>query len=70
MKRKPVESSSIAALGYDPATMTLEVEFTSGRVYRYFDVPELAARRLMKAPSIGAHFGAEIRDTYHYERVR
>ena len=69
MKRKPVSSSSVVSLGYDPATTTLEVEFTSGFVYRYYDVPELVARRLMKSPSIGAHLSQHIRDQYRYDRV-
>jgi hypothetical protein len=69
MKRKPVASSTVVSLGFDPATSTLEVEFTSGFIYRYYDVPELVARRLMKAPSLGAHLNQHIRDHYRYDRI-
>jgi KTSC domain-containing protein len=35
MRREPVSSSSIAAIGYDVRSEALEVEFVSGRIYRY-----------------------------------
>jgi KTSC domain len=40
MKRTLVPSCTVASLGYDPNSMTLEIEFTSTPVYQYFDVPE------------------------------
>jgi hypothetical protein len=40
MEREAVSSSSVASIGYDPESLTLEVEFASGDVYQYFDVPE------------------------------
>ena len=40
MRRVPVDSSSIAAIGCDPESRILEVEFRqSGKIYRYFGVP-------------------------------
>lgn len=64
MRRQPVDSRSIASVGYDRATATLEVEFRSGRVYRYFAVPANVHRRLVEADSIGATFNREVRDAY------
>ncbi|MBK7181096.1 MAG: KTSC domain-containing protein [Chloroflexi bacterium] len=40
MKRTAVSSSNLASVGYDPARQSLEIEFTTGRVYEYFDVPQ------------------------------
>ena len=40
MQRYSVASSNVAAVGYDPATETLEVEFLSGSIYQYYNVPE------------------------------
>ena len=37
MDRVPVSSSHIRSVGFDRATLTLDVEFTNGRVYRYLD---------------------------------
>ena len=39
MERTPVSSSNIAAIGYDPDSGVLEVEFTNGAVYSYSGVP-------------------------------
>ncbi len=55
MKRIPVESSSVASVGYDSATFELEIEFHNGRCYRYAQVPAAAYRLLLQAPSIGAY---------------
>jgi hypothetical protein len=38
LDREPVSSSVIAAIGYDEEREVLEVEFTSGTVYRYLRV--------------------------------
>jgi hypothetical protein len=37
--RMRVESSAIAAIGYSKRLHALEIEFRSGRIYRYLDVP-------------------------------
>jgi hypothetical protein len=40
MQRVPVDSSSIASIGYAPEQQVLELEFRESReVYQYFDVP-------------------------------
>ena len=39
MQRQPVESSSLASVGYEERTRTLEVEFHNGGVYQYLEVP-------------------------------
>lgn len=68
MKRTPVESSQIAAIGYNPATKELELEFKSyaktprpPSVYRYANVTPDDHAALLNAESIGKHFGATIK---------
>ncbi|MES1210927.1 MAG: KTSC domain-containing protein [Acidobacteriota bacterium] len=61
MRRKPVVSSAITSLGYDPERETLEVEFQSGNVYRYFAVPRQIYEDFLQASSKGRYFGAHIR---------
>lgn len=71
MTRKPVKSSQIAAIGYDPTTTTLEIEFQPnkkqreaeqpGSVYQYSNVQPGDAARLTEAESIGEHFGKFIK---------
>ena len=53
MRRRPVQSSNIAAVGWEDEV--LEVEFVSGHVYSYHDVPESEYQALLGADSIGQH---------------
>ena len=69
MIREPVKSSNINAIGYDPTSSVLEIEFRTGGIYRYFGVPDTIYRALVTAPSIGAFFQKRIRDTYRCEQV-
>ena len=69
MKRARVTSSSVASVGYQPRTMTLEVEYGTGSVYRYFDVPADVHRELMAARSIGAYVNRNIKGKYPYRRL-
>ena len=67
MERVGFDSSVIASAGYDAGLRTLEVEFVSGEVYRYFLVPARVWREWRAAESAGAYFGAHIRDRYPEE---
>jgi hypothetical protein len=67
MERVPVSSSALRSVGY--ADGTLEVEFVTGTVYRYFDVPDWLHAQLMTASSHGQFFNAQIRDQFRYERL-
>jgi KTSC domain len=70
VRRKSVESSVIRSVGYERETSTLEVEFHSDKVYRYFAVPHSVYDGLVSAPSVGAFFNQRVRDRYPEERVR
>jgi hypothetical protein len=69
MDRVPVTSSNLASIGYDEASLTLEIEFIGGRVYQYFDVPPAAYAELISADSHGVYFCAYIRNNYRYARL-
>jgi hypothetical protein len=69
MNRTPVNSSSIASVGYEPQTATLEIEFVDGGVYQYFDVPEHEHEALIGAGSVGSYFATQIKGIYRYARV-
>ena len=57
-------------MGYDQEQRVLEIEFTSGAVYQYFDVPAEVYRGLMAAESHGRHFHQHIRNkSYRYQRM-
>lgn len=69
MHRVPVSSSNIRSIGYDAPTSSLDVEFSSGDIYRYFNVPEHLYRNLMSAASHGQFLNDFIRHSYQYQRV-
>lgn len=69
MNRDPVQSTNISSVGYDDASQTLEVEFNSGGVYQYFDVPVVEYAELMRSESVGTYFAANIRTSYRYARL-
>ena len=69
MERVPVSSSNIASVGYDPNSLTLEVEFNSGTVYQYFDVPQNVYEALMSTSSKGGFLNNQIKGVFRYARV-
>lgn len=69
MQRYTVASSNLASVGYDSATQTLEIEFLSGWVYQYYNVPENLYDQLMRAGSKGRFLHQYIRNAYPYSRI-
>jgi KTSC domain len=70
MRRRPVHSSSLRSLGYDPRSRILEIEFHNTGVYRYYDVPETVLKEMLAQESLGGYFNTQIRDIYSCRRVR
>ena len=64
-----MESSSIASVGYRRASKLLEIEFRSGAIYRYRDVPKKVFTAFSASQSKGHFFSAEIRGKYTYDKV-
>lgn len=69
IKRKAVESSNLAAVGYNARAKILDVEFVSGPVYRYFDVTKATYKALLKAESKGDYFYSNIRGKFRREKL-
>lgn len=70
MKRKSVESSNLASVGYDAKKQILEIEFNHGGIYQYFDVPEDEYNKLMNSSSHGKYFVHNIKDDYEFNRLK
>lgn len=70
IKRIPVESRAIAAVGYSKRLRALEIEFRNGAIYRYLDVPRSVHKALMKAPSKARFYHENIRGKYRVLHVR
>ena len=69
MQRQGVTSSDIRAIGYDEHSLTLQIEFNSGGLYEYANVPEAVHRGLMNASSHGKYFHRYIRDKYDTQKL-
>lgn len=59
-------STVIRAFAYRAEARELDILFTTGRRYRYREVPPDAVDALDAAFSKGRHFNAHIRDRYDY----
>lgn len=57
------------SVGYDQKNQVLEIEFQSGMIYQYLDIPAAIYRELWDAESKGRYFNSEIRDSYEFVRV-
>lgn len=57
-------STVISTFDYNPATRVLDVDFVSGRRYRYADVPGDVAEAFRAAFSKGRFFNTYIRDNF------
>ena len=69
MKITPVESSTLATVGYDVGGELLQLEFRSRALYRYFAVPAAVHEALVAATSKGSYFNRAIRGQYRFVRV-
>jgi hypothetical protein len=62
-------SSTLAHIGYSQDARELDIRFVSGRTYRYFGVPLEIYEGLKRAPSKGAFFNANIKDSYDFRQL-
>jgi KTSC domain len=69
MQRTGLPSRSIRSAGYDAEQQRLELEFSSGGVYEYFDVPESVYDWLLRVPNKGRYVTKMISNRYRF-RVR
>ncbi|MCU1289042.1 MAG: tyrosyl-tRNA synthetase [Acidobacteria bacterium] len=70
IRRFNVESAVAKSIGYNPASKVLQIEFGSGDVYIYKDVPAEVYAGLMNADSHGKFFVEHIRNSiYEYEKL-
>lgn len=62
-------STNIAGYLYHTSAKRLFIEFRSGRIYGYLDVPQSVVDDLEVAPSKGKFFNADIKDAYAWEEI-
>lgn len=65
-----VESSNLAAVGYNSDNQILNIRFNSGSLYEYSGVPRPIYDGLMSAPSKGRYFNQNIKKAgYPYTQI-
>jgi hypothetical protein len=72
MHRIPVSSEGITQVGYhqDTETLgTLELKFSKGGVYQFFNVPTKVYDEFMHAPSKEEYYAANIGKRFPYLRI-
>ena len=62
-------SAAIRRYAYREQERALDVEFVSGRVYRYLAVPQPVAARLAEVRSKGGYFNRALRDRFRFVRL-
>lgn len=69
MHRSYIKSSTLHSAGYDRDHKTLELKFTSGDVYQYFNVPHSNYNGLMDATSHGEYFNRYIKEQFLFKKI-
>jgi hypothetical protein len=62
-----LRSSALDRAAYEDEARTLDLWYSGGDRYRYFDVPIRAWRALREAPSAGEYVNREIKPNYRFE---
>jgi hypothetical protein len=62
-------STAIRRYAYRHALAALDIEFVTGRVYRYFAVPQEVAAGFSRYRSKGVYFNLALRDRFSFERL-
>jgi hypothetical protein len=64
-----VQSSVMTFVKYDDEARELDITFTSGKTYRYREVPVEIYDGLLEAESKGEFFNDNIKDVFVYSEV-
>jgi hypothetical protein len=71
MLREPIESSVIASMGYQADQRILEIEFRTGDIYTYFDVPAEEYIAFRSAESKGTYLNSVFKPRgYRYLQIK
>lgn len=65
-----VESSNIKSIGYETETKTLKVEYKSGYLYEYDNVPANVFDDLLESVSKGKYMNQVVKGQYNGRRVQ
>jgi hypothetical protein len=69
MPQVDLPSSSLKAARYQDQCALLDLEFQSGEIYRYHDIPVQVYHELLQAESKGRYFNQHIRNHFPYTKI-
>lgn len=64
MEMKKVNSSAIKAIGYDPITKRMKIDFIDSGIYEYCNVPQKLFNNFLSSSSKGKFFYEYISERY------
>ncbi|MGH7974798.1 MAG: KTSC domain-containing protein [bacterium] len=64
-----VVSSNISAIGYDPVTKTMRVQFTSGHTYDAIGPTQVDFESFKSSKSKGIHFGKFLKKAFVWSKI-
>ena len=67
MELKKVKSSNIESVGYE--NENLYIQYQSGTIYKYKNVPKVIYESLIDSDSKGRFMNSEIKNKYLFERL-
>jgi len=70
IRRVPIQSTALAAVGYSKRLRALEIEFRNGAIYRYLEVAPEVYDALLSARSKARFYDDNIRHKYRSLHVR
>jgi KTSC domain len=69
MHRTAIAANGIAQVGYEDGSEILEIEFTSGKVFQFFNVPPKMFHQLMDTQFKEFYYQNNIHDRFPYKRI-
>lgn len=68
MEHKPVRSSMIHTVGYDPEQQKMEVTFKNGQTYEYHGIKPVTHAMFVNAKSVGSHLTKHITPHHKFNK--
>ena len=69
MHRTAIAANGISQVGYEDGSEILEIEFTSGSVFQFFNVPSKTFHQLMDAQFKEFYYQNNIHERFPYKRI-
>lgn len=71
---QPVTSTQIHSIGYNAEGKHMDIQFhgrngAPGSTYRYFGVEPEHHAAIMKAESVGSHFGKHVKGKFEFQKL-